>query len=503
MFKFSFLFSFYFALPFSLCAFLSCHSLPKEGEQSRRLRDTSNFSEPLPKEDIERSFPEIRFPEQGVELESQASWKKEGGKRKKLSNRSSNSLGQIIDLGLSGRELVREEFRRKGKRIVRITLRGNIKLYHNQILIRAQSIQIENQELGTIKGDITIYDPETRVYVYAQNASYERSRERVRLWGKPYIKKDFPKQEKLLLSSESIDYHLRKKHLFLKGGVRAHYGEGNMLAERGKYLSEQKKFVLEGNPVFFSPKAYLVGNILIFEEEKKSFELKGESLLYWRESIALKPSSSSSARREIQGKNNRNEKPKTILTADRLRYFYSGSVEAEGNVLLTQPDLSFQAGYLGLSGKEQGDISARGNIHVIDYKDKMELWAQKLEYKKKAQKLLLEEDAILSFQEEEDSGSEEADSKKEAKPFSRLSAEYIERDFAKKLTKARGRVRLRQKDYRVVAELANFYEDRNLLTMEGDAGVYRNNTFMKAEKIFLYLKEERILLQNNIGASFK
>ena len=68
----------------------------------------------------------------------------------------------------------------------------------------------------------------------------------------------------------------------------------------------------------------------------------------------------------------------SILTADKLRYYYAGPVEAQGNVVLTQPDLRFQASYLRLSGKELRDISAKGDIYAIDYERKNGIGSSKI-----------------------------------------------------------------------------------------------------------------------------
>ena len=73
----------------------------------------------------------------------------------------------------------------------------------------------------------------------------------------------------------------------------------------------------------------------------------------------------------------------------------------------------------------------------------MELEAQQLQYKDTLQRLVLKGKASLSFYENLDS-QQQAESPSKAKAPTRLSGEYIERDFAKKRTEAQGKVRLSQ-----------------------------------------------------------
>ena len=500
--KLSFFFSFlFYVYALLLCSSLHlsfCRSFSKGRSFSTFSPDSASPSQALLERDVERKFPNIPFPKE--EIDSYLDWEEQKGKTNKLLSRASHSSGQKANLAISGRDLLREELREKGRNIVRITLKGNVKLYHNQIRIKAQSIKIEDQKIGEIKGTIEIYDPQTKIYAYAQNAKYNRDQERIYLWGKVYVKKEFSKDEKLLLSCKGLDYHLKKKNLLLEGSVRAHYADSNMLAESGKYLASQKKLVLETNPVLWSPRAYLVGKTLSFAEEKRSFEFKGESLLYLYTSISLRPSYATiprSSRLEEDKKKTLEELP-TILTADRVVYFHSGSVEAEGKALLTQTGMSFRANYLHFSGKKQGQVSAHGNVHALDYKENTEMRAQKLEYKEEAQKLLLEEKAFLSFY--EDSSLYKGN---KGRTLTRLSGEYIERDFSKKVVRAQGGVRISQKNYKGEAELLNYKEDSQTLIMEGNAGVYRKRTFIRAEKIFVYSRGERILFQKRVGASLK
>ena len=140
---------------------------------------------------------------------------------------------------------------------------------------------------------------------------------------------------------------------------------------------------------------------------------------------------------------------------------------------------------------------------------KMELEAQKLQYEDKLQKLILKEKALLSFYKNNNKSSssqEDAQIQEDAQSQdeipTRLRGEYIERDFAKKRTQAQGKVQLSQRAYQAFAELATYDEDAELVTMQGNPGVYRNNTFIRAEKIFVYPQKEHIIFQNRVRGRF-
>ena len=248
---------------------------------SLKKNKSTEIFEPTLREDAQRAFPVIAFP--FTEQVASLSVKEKNSKIKKISSQGHDSWGRAVSLTLTGRELIREELVRKGKPLLRISLRGNARLYHNQIRVRAQRIVIENEERGEMTGNIEIYDPRTKTRVYGQSATYERGKQRIRLWGNPYIQKSSSTHTQLLITCQNLDYLLEERHLLLEGGVRGHYRDGNMFAEQGKYLASQQKLILETDPTFWSPRAYLIGKTLIFEEQKQSFEIRrGECSLLAR-----------------------------------------------------------------------------------------------------------------------------------------------------------------------------------------------------------------------------
>ncbi len=465
----------------------------------------------------DQQFPEIEPPlpvfEQKRKLIKRENISSKQG-RKELIDRRPDHKGRRLISRLQAGQMIRETFVVNGKTQQRISLTGGAVIYHGPTRIRASRIVIKNGDYGTFQGGVEIYDAVSKITLYAKKAYYDRNRQLVRLQGKPYFKKNYGKLGKVLLvSCQSIDHFLQEKRSQFKEKLHVSFADMDAFADEASYLEVEQTLTLKKNPVIIGKGSYFTGEELVYQAQvnKQFFELKKHAIAYLYEKynrrighISRTSSNERMRANENQKKNSLKIKTsqakqviqsnqQTVLTADRLRYFTAKHViHANGNVFLSKDEMRLSTGDLRLFGTNLQDVSAQDGVQMIDRKRKLKIKAKKMDYDDQKQKLLLQDEAYISFY-----------SLSEQEVPTSLSASWIERDLQKKQTTAQGQVIFSQKQYRAQGEIANYDEDAQVIIMKGSPGVYNKGLFMEAEKIFIYPEKERILFHNQVRSSIQ
>ena len=411
-----------------------------------------------------------------------------------INEKHSDKYGQPVTIRISAANLERKRIAQNGTAIVRFILTGQAHLQHNHINIYAAKIVLDNTGIGTIKGRVHIYDRQSKAHIYANGAHYDRKAQLLQMKNKPYLIRR-NQTEPFLVSCENIKYYIAAKRVELQGDVRAHHGPRDLLGDRGVYQIEARQLKLEKGPLAISESMYLIGSQLNYQEAKGQIEFTGEPVLYWQRDLRpaanIKPSTS---RSKLPASQADAEMPKqSILSADVIQYHFSKYLEAHGNVIVTQKNMRLTTSRLRFFGTQMRHVSASDGVHMIDHERRVEYKARDMFFDAQKQTFSLRHNAWFLFY---------ANNNEEDNVPTVLSAGFIKRDLQKKEILMQSRVQLRQKNYSASSEIARYYEDRELIIMEGNPALRRANssTSLQAEKIFIYPRQnqERILFHNRI-----
>ena len=424
-----------------------------------------------------------------VEKETKKEVSKEIKKNKeKLNNKAYQKSKQnkkkasSFNLRLEGDELIREKLRKNGRRVLRVTLKGRAKLYYKKIRVLARRIVIEDKNKASIIGNVRIYDPQSGIRVYSQKAVYYAKTKSVVLDQNPYLEKYIlkkGKKQRLLVNAKKIEYFLAESRLLFSGSMQLRHVDWKILAEKGEYILRKKKLVLNSDPVYLLARdAKMTGMSLVFDERQGIAKMEGESMLHLNQKISLggrrqdptigsnlmntKNTIDSTLEKDTEFKGT------SFLSADQISYFKDGHIKAKGQVVFTQPNLRFEAEDLRLYDRDFSDdfrdIDAKGNVHVIDItdiKNKVEFSAQNMQYRGESRYLVLTEMAQIALNNpstqlpiDKTSKSFQSSGKDKQANSIILSAEYIDRDYHKKLIQAQGKVIFSQNDYEGFSEIA-------------------------------------------------
>ncbi len=529
----------------------SCHSFQKKYS---RQSDWNNITTAtLLKKEIQTEFPIISLLENeerksphlpDTDLLRKSFFTKESRKisdkqTKKIIDRRPDRQGRPLVSRLSGKELIQDTIWRNGKKIVRTTLMGSAKLYHDRLEMQAHKIVMENRNYATFIGGVRIHDPLNGNFLYAGGAFYDRGRQLIRLTARPYLKNDSHENGKLIMSCDTISYFMNEQKLGLKGDLRGSHLGRYMFADEGVYFVNQKTLILKEDPLFFTQNGqYMTAKELLYHQKKGIVTLRKQVFLYKTED-AFSPFDSKKTRKAPspkkakqigledyvrQGgkiekdsfhtsrvkrmKNHKKKKMQSqktpplkyfIVSADSVEYWLSKKIIGKGDVLFTKKggggDYYLHTPYLHLFGKKLQDIDAglgRG-VFVEDFGRGLRLKAKSIHFSNESQKLTIKNNAELHF----------LNSSQKTVAPSTFFGDFIERDFQKKITHAEGNVRIIQKDYEAKANLASYHENAELITMEGSPSVRKKGYRLEAEKIFIYLEKRRIILQNRVKSSFQ
>ncbi|MEQ9362859.1 MAG: hypothetical protein RIF32_01370, partial [Leptospirales bacterium] len=113
--------------------------------------------------------------------------------------------------------------------------------------------------------------------------------------------------------------------------------------------------------------------------------------------------------------------------------------------------------------------------------------AEVMDYQRDEELLRLEGDPEIEFYKK---GTDEVEAT--------LRGAVIQRDFAAESTAAWGGVEIERENFLATGEIATYYEDAEVIVLEGDPGLKDGASFVRCEKILFYPEKNRILLYNRI-----
>lgn len=439
--------------------------------------------------------------------------------------------GRRVSTAFSGYELIREVIEDDlGLTTVRITIRGNATIRHENVLITANRMVIEDGARGVLEGAVRIYDQSSGLRVYAARADYDRDEQLVNLTGQPYLTVQQGKNKPTLVTCTKISRDLAAKESTLDGDVRIHHDAWSILGDQGVYYDEDNRVVLEKNPFLFGRDQFLSGDRLIYEVEDRRVVLDGQIAFlshaagptadpnagdddasdeddvppdleeYARRggSIAVYESGANAAT-GASSKDPGDEiaeetatAPVTVMTAKKIVHSFPADEEATtevvGDVLMTRGEaLEIRTPHLIALGQDFHTVHTEQGVEMLDRSQNMFVRADVMDYQKEEELLRLEGDPEIEFYKK---GTDQIEAT--------LRGAVIQRDFAAESTSAWGGVEIERENMLATGEIATFYEDADVIVLEGDPALKDGASFVRCEKILFYPEKNRILLYNRI-----
>ena len=111
----------------------------------------------------------------------------DGSPAPSIVNNAPDRRGRPVTTTFSGFELIRENVLRDGRQVTRVTIRGNARIRHGGVDIRASRMAIEDGRFGTLIGAVQVHDLESGTRIYGANATYNRDEQIVHMEGDPYM----------------------------------------------------------------------------------------------------------------------------------------------------------------------------------------------------------------------------------------------------------------------------------------------------------------------------
>ncbi len=445
--------------------------------------------------------------------------------------------GRRVSTSFSGYELIREVIEDElGIKTVRITIRGNATIRHENVLITANRMVIEDGTRGKLQGAVRIYDRSSGLRVYAARADYDRDEQMVELSGSPYLTVRQGRNKPTLVTCTKISRDLEAKESVLDGDVRIHHDAWSILGDRGVYYDDENRVELTSNPFLFGRDQFLSGDRLIYEVEDRRVLLDGRIAFLSRQ--ATGPAGIGGAANQADGEGgssaplapvgleeyarrgggvpvlNENGEvivredpqselaesdaeeaeaaPVTALTADRIIHSFPADEEAttevEGEVLMTRgAALEVRTPSMIALGRDFHTIHTEAGVEMRDRSQDMFVRAGVMDYQRDEELLRLEGDPEIEFYKK---GTDDIEAT--------LRGAVIQRDFAAENTSAWGGVEIERENFLATGEIATFYEDADVIVLEGDPGLKDGASSVRCEKILFYPEKNRILLYNRI-----
>ncbi|MCR9144523.1 MAG: hypothetical protein NXI24_19955 [bacterium] len=454
--------------------------------------------------------------------------------------------GRRVSTSFSGYELIREVIEDDlGLTTVRITIRGNATIRHENVLITANRMVIEDGTRGKLEGAVKIYDRSSGLRVYAARADYDRDEQMVELSGRPYLTVKQGRNKPTLVTCTKITRDLEAKESVLDGDVRIHHDAWSILGDRGVYYDDENRVVLEANPFLFGKDQFLSGDRLIYEVEDRRVLLDGQIAFLSNNGGGIGPddaekddddggedgrppgleeyvrlggslpvfggdsdeanandtnkanpggarNQTAGGTEEADGENDAAVQELTALTADRIIHSFPADEEAttevEGQVMMTRGEsLEVRTPALVALGRDFHTIHTEQGVEMRDRSQDMFVRADVMDYQRDEELLRLEGDPEIEFYKK---GTDEVEAT--------LRGAVIQRDFAAENTSAWGGVEIERENLLATGEIATFYEDADVIVLEGDPGLKDGASSVRCEKILFYPEKNRILLYNRI-----
>ncbi len=426
---------------------------------------------------------------------------------------SPDKRGRKVRTSFSGYELIREikedEF---GIKTTIITIRGNATIRHEKVLITASKMTVVDGVRGELVGNVRIYDRESGLRVYAARADYDRDEQLVNLSGSPHLTVQQEGQKPTLVTCTKIVRDLAAKTATLDGDVRIHHDSWTVIGDAAVYYDQENRVVVKDNPLLFGERQFLSGDQITYNVKERTAFLEGRTTYisggdgddnvfgdvatgpppgleeYTRKGGNIdRPAPSENDGEDGEVK----DAGPFYLTADQIQHSFprgeEPTTEVRGNVLMTRGEsLVIETPYLVALGRDFHTIHTEEGVQMTDRERGMYVEAGVMDYQSNEEMLRLEGNPFIDFL------------KKDGTVEATLSGAVIERDFADGSTSAWGDVRIERERYTATGEMATFYEDADVIVLEGEPGLEDGPSKIRAEKILFYPEKNRVLLYNRI-----
>ncbi len=423
-------------------------------------------------------------------------------------------LGRAVTTVFSGYELIREIVEKDGLEVTRLTIRGAASIRHDQVLIQADRMIIEDGRYGRLDGAVRFTDRKSGAQLFATRAEYFRDEQRAVLSGDPYIITRTAGQATTLVSCRGIVRDLAARTTTLDGDVRVHQDVYSMSGDRAVFTDEDRTLTVESNPLIFGRNVFLTGDRLVYETADRRIKLDGRVIYMSRTAPASRaeapegpPDLERFAREggrsaEVLGAAEDDaESDDPAADESDLASTLSGQVLVHefpregvaktfvrGDVLLTRgQSLRLSAPEITAYGRDFALLHVDQGVDMLDRERGVQVRARVLDFDRKEELLRLEGEPEIAFLD-----------RQTAEPRATLRGAIIERDFRSGSTIAWGQVEIERDAYRAVGEMASYYEDQGVIILEGNPGLRGAGNGVYAEKILFYPEKNRILLYNRI-----
>lgn len=421
-------------------------------------------------------------------------------------------LGRAVTTVFSGYELIREVVEKDGLEVTRLTIRGAASIRHDQVLIQADRMVIEDGRYGRLDGAVRFTDRKSGARLFAARAEYFRDEQRAVLSGDPYILTRAAGEGGVtLVSCRGIVRDLAARTTTLDGDVRVIQDTFSMSGDRAVFTDDDRTLTVESNPLLFGRNVFLTGDRLIYETAERRIKLDGRVIYMSRtapasraeaptgppdlEQFAREGGRSASASEgetaEDERAANDVDLPSTLSGESLVHEFPRegpARTSMHGAVLLTRGEgLRLAAPEITAYGRDFALLHVDQGVDMLDRERGVQVRARVLDFDRKAELLRLEGEPEIAFLDRQTN-----------EPRATLRGAVIERDFQSGATLAWGQVEIERDAYRAVGEMASYYEDQGVIVLEGNPGLRGAGNGVYAEKILFYPEKNRILLYNRI-----
>jgi len=419
-----------------------------------------------------------------------------------IESRTADRKGRTVRTLFSGAELIREKAIVDGMETIRVSIRSAT-INHEGVIITSPLLVLEaGGARGRLENGVQIEDPKSKTTIRAARAVYERLEQKVRLEGNPRLHSRNARDGDVHVTTRLMERDLAAAISYFKEDVRISGRNFTVVADQGRLVDEEKKLYVEKDPLIFSQGSVLSGESLIYhlDEAKLSLDRDVVQLSYQEERVQSPSASGNFTLEEFArmgGKPpSRFQEGSTesvhSLTAGRMDYLPGNSergaiIEVFDDVEVRQGGMHITSAYFMAGGPELSEIYTREKVVMVDRKENVAVRAGEMHYDRNARRLRLEKEPVIEFLKE---GSQEVTAS--------LSGRLIERSFADGQTQARGNVVIVRDRLRLEGELATYHEAEDVVVLEGRPSLRDGDSRIYCEKILMFPRRGRLLLQNRI-----
>ncbi len=396
-----------------------------------------------------------------------------------------------------GDELIRKKTKRNGGDHYTIILQGNAQIQHEDTTVFAPYIEIDPEDNGIIKGRIIVTSKKQDYILNAQQGTYSRQEELIKIYGNPYMKLN-SKNSSILVATEEIERKIPEKTIIFKNYVKIFSKDWSLLADESTFYDDKNEFILKKNPVLIGKNIYFTAIEMIYNAKDKKIITNQEPLMITTIVLQTKEKQDekqTSQKTKKEKEENKEEKENMIITADWIEYILDESSNTKhsnpeltqkgmlkGNVLMTSLTKTLKGEEFLILGKEVSYIESNKKVTVEDKKENFFLQSQYMLYNLKNRKLLLKQNPELIIYKK--NSSVETTSNDQIKEI--LRAEMIERDFANEITIAKGNVYFKREKEEAIAEYAKIDEKQEKIELLGNPILKREKSEIHCKKIEVY-----------------